>query len=78
MWRSCLAITAVLAGCATTEQARVLGGNDRSVIVFWATTLTPSSEAALPVADAHCRKFGRKARYSRPAGDFKTAFDCVE
>jgi starvation-inducible outer membrane lipoprotein len=68
-------IVLVLAGC-TTVPPRV-EGNDRTAIVYWGTSVANSSESALPAAEAHCAKHGRKARYAGPAGDFRTAFDCV-
>lgn len=75
MWRA-VVIAIVLVGCSITAPPRV-EGNDRTAIVYWGTSIANSPDSALPTAEAHCAKFGRKARYVGPAGDFRTAFDCV-
>jgi hypothetical protein len=66
-----IAVLTLLSACAPSlTQADAHGG-----IVTDLTNLQP--EAALAVADAHCRQYGRKVRVTGSAGD-ALMFQCVE
>ncbi len=71
-------ITVVLFGCSTTRQGpRVVEGNEMSVVIT-AWESNQGFSGALALADTHCAKYGKKARYARNVADFTRAYDCVK
>ncbi len=69
-------LCALLGGCVAIPP-EVSEGNEASVIVDW-TFSTLGTDGALSVADAHCRKYGKHARYNGKLSEFQLAFDCVK
>jgi hypothetical protein len=77
---SLVVATLALSGCTGRSDANIyhsLGGqrivgNENSVIIsnVW------NELDAFPLAEQHCKKYGRSARY-KSVDDFKPAFDCV-
>ena len=68
-----------VSGCAEIRNpvsAPRISGNDRSVIIsnLWAWH---SSEKILALADAHCRKYGRSARFYKSQRG-REIYDCVD
>ncbi len=62
-------VTLLLAGCA----ARSVAGNAQGGVVSpWL-----SSEARLLAADAHCRRFDKKARLGEALETGSITFDCI-
>lgn len=51
-------------------------GNDRTVTINWSKSTT-WREGTLAVAEEHCAKYGRKARYHSEKG-VMVIYDCVE
>ncbi|HKY80713.1 MAG TPA: hypothetical protein VJM09_04490 [Sphingobium sp.] len=78
--RKALAFAALLvAGCATGPNniygglnGQQVRGNEVSVIV----TNVWNEADALPLADRHCKQYGKAARLSR-FGGYKASFDCI-
>lgn len=66
----------LIAGCASVPP-QVREGNAETVIVSWNMS-TQGSSGALGVADAHCAKYGKRARYTGKPNDFQLAYDCVK
>lgn len=66
-----LVLTAVLAlaGC---ESAKVLGGNENSVVVDPGMTAADGFTAA----EQHCAKYGKRPRLAQRAGASRYVFDC--
>lgn len=71
-------ITSVLIGCTTP--ARVEEGTARSVVIAFGTDGTglPVGSPTLSMAEAHCKKFGKSARYSGRPTPTRIAYDCVD
>jgi hypothetical protein len=65
----------VHAGCASRGPV-VDEGNATGVVVAWNRS-TGGSSGALAVADQHCQRYGRAARYSGKPNAFLLAYDCV-
>lgn len=66
----------LLAGCATVPP-EVVEGNESTVIVAWNNS-TQGDTGALGVADTHCAKYGKHAKYNGKPNDFQLAYDCVK
>lgn len=69
-------ILLLLTGCAT-RGPEVYEGNAASVVVGWNRS-TQGTTGALEAADAHCKKYGKVARYTGKPNDFLLAYDCVQ
>ena len=67
----------LLIGGCTTVPPKVVEGNARSVIVGWNMS-TQGSTGSLGIADAHCAKYGKTAKYTGKPNDFQLAYDCVD
>ena len=68
------ALVSGLVGCSGPPY--VMQGNDRTVTVNWRKS-SDGRKGTLAIADAHCAKYGRKARYLSEYGAMMT-YDCVE
>lgn len=66
-----------IAGCAAPRGPEVYEGNSASVIVGWNRS-TQGTTGALEAADAHCKKFGKAARYTGKPNAYLLAYDCVQ
>lgn len=77
-----LLATALLAGCAaaTAPDARIYPGLFGQNVVGNEAYVTVSNvwndSDALPLADRHCRQFGKVARFNHMDGP-RAVFDCV-
>ena len=71
-------VAIVLAGCASTpDAAKVISGTEYAVTVSYAET-SAGSGSMLPVAEAHCAKYGRHAQFVAKSADFSGIFNCVK
>ena len=71
--RMILLLPVLLGGCAYDVAGRAnVTGNEVGVTVnnVW------NANQALPIADAHCHKFGKAARL-REAGEYAFHYDCI-
>jgi hypothetical protein len=72
-----LTILLVLAGCATPRGPELKEGNSETAVVSWLNS-TQGVDGAHAVADAHCGRFGKTARYAGKANIFLLAYECVK
>lgn len=77
MWKTVL-IALALSGCATP--AMIEEGTARNVVIAFGTDAigAPVGSPTLALAEQHCARYGKHARYSgRPSGS-RIAYDCVD
>lgn len=64
-----IALLLATTGCASSSR---VSGTDSAVVVIWA-----SLPEALPMAEAHCTKFGKHAKYAGSPHPYELIFNCV-
>ena len=71
-------LLAILAACAQMSRGgRVVKGAAGTVVVDWENSGQGTS-GALAAADAHCAKFGKRAKVAGDVTAFEIAYDCVK
>ena len=65
-----IAILLATTGCASSSR---VSGTDSTVVVIWA-----SLPEALPMAEGHCAKHGKRAQYAGSPHPYELIFNCVK